>query len=243
MTRESGERRLSCSKGLCITSVLLHLVAKVDKTQHLVAALPTLSSESATKHTVPIHVIHYFNNFLQCTHVPQMKTLMEKEDMHSCSQTEQTLFANYSQHICTLLAPLSLYTALTLCPKVSLDEPCHHDYCSGQCVWWRLEAVSLIMHTFVSLLSDNPLLCTKVSVTVSVLDVNEFPPEVAIPADTFVCENSRVGQVNCLLTSYCEMAMVSPTIHLFLCYLHLLYQILHQLIKIQSFIYLRLNLS
>lgn len=37
---------------------------------------------------------------------------------------------------------------------------------------------------------------TKVSVTVSVLDVNEFPPELAVPSDTFVCENSRVGQVN-----------------------------------------------
>ncbi|KAM9323393.1 cadherin-12-like [Pholidichthys leucotaenia] len=42
---------------------------------------------------------------------------------------------------------------------------------------------------------NNPLLFTKVSVTVNVLDVNEFPPEMVIPTDTFVCENSRVGQV------------------------------------------------
>ncbi|KAM9845017.1 cadherin-12-like [Aulostomus maculatus] len=41
----------------------------------------------------------------------------------------------------------------------------------------------------------NPLLFTKVPVTVNVLDVNEFPPELEVPADTFVCENSRVGQV------------------------------------------------
>ncbi|KAA8587604.1 hypothetical protein FQN60_016466 [Etheostoma spectabile] len=44
-------------------------------------------------------------------------------------------------------------------------------------------------------LTDNPLLSAKVSVTVIVLDVNEFPPELAVPSDTFVCENSRVGQV------------------------------------------------
>lgn len=44
--------------------------------------------------------------------------------------------------------------------------------------------------------TDNPLLSAKVSVTVSVLDVNEFPPELAVPSDTFVCENSRTGQVN-----------------------------------------------
>ncbi|XP_071347376.1 cadherin-12-like [Trachinotus anak] len=42
---------------------------------------------------------------------------------------------------------------------------------------------------------NNPLLSTKVSVTVNILDVNEFPPELAVPSDTFVCENSRVGQV------------------------------------------------
>ncbi|XP_054458095.1 cadherin-12-like [Anoplopoma fimbria] len=42
---------------------------------------------------------------------------------------------------------------------------------------------------------NNPLLYTKVSVTVNVLDVNEFPPELAVPSDTYVCENARVGQV------------------------------------------------
>lgn len=52
-----------------------------------------------------------------------------------------------------------------------------------------------VMHVFILTLTDNPLLSTKVSVTVNVLDVNEFAPELAVPSDTFVCENSRVGQV------------------------------------------------
>ncbi|XP_049930752.1 cadherin-12-like isoform X3 [Epinephelus moara] len=42
---------------------------------------------------------------------------------------------------------------------------------------------------------NNPLLAAKVSVTINILDVNEFPPELALPSDTFVCENARVGQV------------------------------------------------
>ncbi|XP_024247356.1 cadherin-12-like [Oncorhynchus tshawytscha] len=42
---------------------------------------------------------------------------------------------------------------------------------------------------------NNPLLSNKVTVTVNVLDVNEFPPELAVPFDTFVCENAEVGQV------------------------------------------------
>ncbi|XP_061784360.1 cadherin-12-like isoform X2 [Nerophis lumbriciformis] len=41
----------------------------------------------------------------------------------------------------------------------------------------------------------NPLLSAKVLVTVNVLDVNEFPPQLAFPPDTFVCETSPVGQV------------------------------------------------
>ena len=49
--------------------------------------------------------------------------------------------------------------------------------------------------------TDKPLLSTRVSVTVNVLDVNEFPPELAVPSDTFVCENSRVGQVNSALSA------------------------------------------
>ncbi|XP_020323112.1 cadherin-12a isoform X1 [Oncorhynchus kisutch] len=42
---------------------------------------------------------------------------------------------------------------------------------------------------------NNPLLSNKVTVTVNVLDVNEFPPELTILFDTFVCENAKVGQV------------------------------------------------
>ncbi|XP_077413008.1 cadherin-12-like isoform X1 [Vanacampus margaritifer] len=41
----------------------------------------------------------------------------------------------------------------------------------------------------------NPLLSTKVVVTVNVLDVNEFPPKLVFPSDTFVCETSKAGQV------------------------------------------------
>lgn len=52
------------------------------------------------------------------------------------------------------------------------------------------------MNTFMLSLADNPLLSTKVPVIISVLDVNEFSPELAVPSETFVCENSRVGQVN-----------------------------------------------
>ncbi|XP_029931048.1 cadherin-12a isoform X2 [Myripristis murdjan] len=49
--------------------------------------------------------------------------------------------------------------------------------------------------TVVATKVNNPLLSTKVSVIVKVLDVNEFPPELAVPSDTFVCENAKAGQV------------------------------------------------
>ncbi|KAJ8393732.1 hypothetical protein AAFF_G00057850 [Aldrovandia affinis] len=42
---------------------------------------------------------------------------------------------------------------------------------------------------------NNPVLTSKVAVTVHVLDVNEFPPEFVAPYEAFVCENARVGQV------------------------------------------------
>ncbi|XP_044074544.1 cadherin-12-like isoform X4 [Siniperca chuatsi] len=60
-----------------------------------------------------------------------------------------------------------------------------------------LDRETAVQHniTVVATKVNNPLLSIKVSVTVNVLDVNEFPPELAIPSDTFVCENSRVGQV------------------------------------------------
>ncbi|XP_054624972.1 cadherin-12-like [Dunckerocampus dactyliophorus] len=47
----------------------------------------------------------------------------------------------------------------------------------------------------------NPVLSTKVLVTINVLDVNEFPPELAFPSDTFVCETSHVGQVIQMLSA------------------------------------------
>uniref|UniRef100_A0A673II35 Cadherin-12 n=1 Tax=Sinocyclocheilus rhinocerous TaxID=307959 RepID=A0A673II35_9TELE len=42
---------------------------------------------------------------------------------------------------------------------------------------------------------DNPVLTSRVAVTVHVLDINEFPPELAMPYETFVCESAKVGQV------------------------------------------------
>uniref|UniRef100_A0A3B5MH35 Cadherin domain-containing protein n=1 Tax=Xiphophorus couchianus TaxID=32473 RepID=A0A3B5MH35_9TELE len=42
---------------------------------------------------------------------------------------------------------------------------------------------------------NSPVMTSRVAVTVHVLDINEFPPELASPYETFVCENSKVGQV------------------------------------------------
>ncbi|KAA8580537.1 hypothetical protein FQN60_013495, partial [Etheostoma spectabile] len=42
---------------------------------------------------------------------------------------------------------------------------------------------------------DSPVLSSRVAVTVHVLDINEFPPELSSPYETFVCENAKVGQV------------------------------------------------
>ncbi|XP_051785360.1 cadherin-12-like isoform X2 [Erpetoichthys calabaricus] len=42
---------------------------------------------------------------------------------------------------------------------------------------------------------NNPVLSNKVEVTIHVLDVNEFPPEFSVPYETFVCENSKPGQI------------------------------------------------
>lgn len=53
--------------------------------------------------------------------------------------------------------------------------------------------------------SDNPLLSSKVTVTIKVLDVNEFPPELAFEYETFVCEKAKVGQVSvhvCVCVSF-----------------------------------------
>lgn len=44
---------------------------------------------------------------------------------------------------------------------------------------------------------DSPVLTSRVAVTVHVLDINEFPPELASPYETFVCENAKTGQVRC----------------------------------------------
>uniref|UniRef100_A0A4W6BSU4 Cadherin domain-containing protein n=1 Tax=Lates calcarifer TaxID=8187 RepID=A0A4W6BSU4_LATCA len=59
-----------------------------------------------------------------------------------------------------------------------------------------LDRETAVQHniTVVATKVNNPLLFNKVSVTVNILDVNEFPPQLAVPSDTFVCENSKVIQ-------------------------------------------------
>ncbi|KAF6356709.1 cadherin 12 [Rhinolophus ferrumequinum] len=42
---------------------------------------------------------------------------------------------------------------------------------------------------------SNPLLTSKVNILINVLDVNEFPPEIAVPYETAVCENAKPGQI------------------------------------------------
>lgn len=49
------------------------------------------------------------------------------------------------------------------------------------------------------------MLTSRVAVTIHVLDVNEFSPELAIPYESFVCENAKVGQV-----SECVCVYMSP---------------------------------
>lgn len=75
------------------------------------------------------------------------------------------------------------------------------------------------MYDFMLTLTDNPLLSTKVSVRVNVLDVNEFPPELAVPSDTFVCENSRVGQVNWTVSAWNDLLIVYEGIYYTLLYI------------------------
>ncbi|XP_066100207.1 cadherin-12 isoform X2 [Saccopteryx bilineata] len=42
---------------------------------------------------------------------------------------------------------------------------------------------------------SNTLLASKVNILINVLDVNEFPPEIAVPYETSVCENAKPGQI------------------------------------------------
>ncbi|XP_061094075.1 cadherin-12-like isoform X5 [Conger conger] len=60
-----------------------------------------------------------------------------------------------------------------------------------------LDRESIAQHniSIVATKVNNPILTSKVAVTVHVLDVNEFPPEFAVPYETFVCENAKAGQV------------------------------------------------
>uniref|UniRef100_A0A3B4EUB6 Cadherin-12 n=1 Tax=Pundamilia nyererei TaxID=303518 RepID=A0A3B4EUB6_9CICH len=60
-----------------------------------------------------------------------------------------------------------------------------------------LDRETAVQHniTVVATKLNNPSLSAEVLVKVNVLDVNEFPPQLTAPSDTFVCENSRAGQV------------------------------------------------
>uniref|UniRef100_A0A3B4ZYY2 Cadherin 12 n=1 Tax=Stegastes partitus TaxID=144197 RepID=A0A3B4ZYY2_9TELE len=60
-----------------------------------------------------------------------------------------------------------------------------------------LDRESIAQHniSIVATKLSNPVLTSRVAVTVHVLDINEFPPELASPYETFVCENAKVGQV------------------------------------------------
>lgn len=75
---------------------------------------------------------------------------------------------------------------------------------SMKCVSYFSVSTDLIHGSFNTLfdLSDNPLLSSKVTVTIKVLDVNEFPPELAFIYETFVCENAKVGQVSMCVCEY-----------------------------------------
>ncbi|XP_058228727.1 cadherin-12a isoform X2 [Hemibagrus wyckioides] len=55
--------------------------------------------------------------------------------------------------------------------------------------------------TVVATKVNNPQLFTRVSVSITVLDVNEFPPELSSPYEAFVCEDAKVGQVIQILSA------------------------------------------
>ncbi|CAL8400001.1 unnamed protein product, partial [Arctogadus glacialis] len=58
---------------------------------------------------------------------------------------------------------------------------------------WRELTVAPAASTYMP--PHSPVLTSRVAVTVHVLDINEFPPELAVPYETFVCENAKIGQV------------------------------------------------
>uniref|UniRef100_A0A4W5PLY3 Cadherin-12 n=1 Tax=Hucho hucho TaxID=62062 RepID=A0A4W5PLY3_9TELE len=59
-----------------------------------------------------------------------------------------------------------------------------------------LDTESIAQHniTIVATKLSNPVLTSRVAVTIHVLDVNEFAPELAIPYESFVCENAKAGR-------------------------------------------------
>lgn len=69
-----------------------------------------------------------------------------------------------------------------------------------------LRVQGLVSH--LSSVVDNPVLTSKVAVTVHVLDINEFPPELTMPYETFVCESAKAGQV-----SLCKCVYACACLH------------------------------
>ncbi|KAM7390137.1 hypothetical protein PAMA_008351 [Pampus argenteus] len=57
---------------------------------------------------------------------------------------------------------------------------------------------------------NSPVLTSRVAVTVHVLDINEFPPELASPYETFVCENAKVGQCRIYIFLQCFHSVIPP---------------------------------
>ena len=69
------------------------------------------------------------------------------------------------------------------------NKPSWHSVQSPHVDMWWSESVLCVS------LPDSPVLTSRVAVTVHVLDINEFPPELSSPYETFVCENAKMGQV------------------------------------------------
>uniref|UniRef100_A0AAQ5XFB0 Cadherin-12 n=1 Tax=Amphiprion ocellaris TaxID=80972 RepID=A0AAQ5XFB0_AMPOC len=78
-----------------------------------------------------------------------------------------------------------------------------------------LDRESIAQHniSIVATKLNSPVLTSRVAVTVHVLDINEFPPELASPYETFVCENAKVGQV----CSAVNLLPASSCVDMFMC--------------------------
>uniref|UniRef100_A0A4W3J7E8 Cadherin-10 n=1 Tax=Callorhinchus milii TaxID=7868 RepID=A0A4W3J7E8_CALMI len=53
-----------------------------------------------------------------------------------------------------------------------------------------------LKHMYLFCFTGNPDLISRVNVTIQVLDVNEYAPELAVPYENLMCENAKNGQVH-----------------------------------------------